>query len=271
MMDGVTDAVMIKLGYETHDNKLIATDEKGRDNKDIKGYHSLDTKNSYINETNIDNGNEGLIEVAGTEAQRSIDRQEGSTFNQSQEYRDDRSDFSQNVGTNISNYTNFALNLTGQDSMTNYNKARVTTTPSIFNTVAANNAEFAGLDKSRGDNFPWSKEPIYATGGKGGVLNPNLSFFSNVYPTRIPPIPPKTNANPISGYTKHGLNQSIGRDGGIGVKPKAILDAVKHPTKVPKNQNNGATKYTGKNATVVLNKNGKIITAWPKNSKGRRK
>ncbi|WP_294967184.1 hemagglutinin repeat-containing protein, partial [Sulfurimonas sp.] len=153
MMDDVTDTVMKKLGYETHDNKLIATDEKGRDNKDIKGYHSLETKDSYINEKNIENGNEGLIQVAGTEAQRSIDRQEGSTFDQSQSYRDDRSDFSQNIGENIASYTNFALSSTGQSSMTNYNKGRVTTTPSIFNTVAANNAEFAGLDKSQGDNM----------------------------------------------------------------------------------------------------------------------
>jgi hypothetical protein len=33
---------------------------------------------------------------------------------------------------------------------------------------------------------------------------------------------------PINGYTRHGLNQAISRDG-VGVSPSAILDAVKIP------------------------------------------
>ena len=35
----------------------------------------------------------------------------------------------------------------------------------------------------------------------------------------------------ITGYTKHGLNQAISRQG-VGVSPQAILDAVKNPVKV---------------------------------------
>ncbi len=31
----------------------------------------------------------------------------------------------------------------------------------------------------------------------------------------------------ITGYTKHGLNQAVGRNGGRGVSAKHMLDAVK--------------------------------------------
>ncbi|ASB72078.1 tRNA(Glu)-specific nuclease WapA [Bacillus subtilis subsp. subtilis] len=65
----------------------------------------------------------------------------------------------------------------------------------------------------------------------------------------------------ITGHTRHGLNQSIGRNGGRGVNLRAKLNAVRSPKKVIK-QPNGATKYVGKKATVVLNKRGKVITAY---------
>lgn len=67
----------------------------------------------------------------------------------------------------------------------------------------------------------------------------------------------------IAGYTKHGIDQAIGRDGGRGVHPKAILDAVKNPTKVME-QAGSKTKYVGKDATVVTNRADKVITTWGK-------
>ena len=70
----------------------------------------------------------------------------------------------------------------------------------------------------------------------------------------------KTVAKKITGYTNHGLNQAIGRDGGKGVKPSAILDAVNNPKKVVPGSSVGSTIYKGKKATVVLNDDGKIIT-----------
>ena len=71
---------------------------------------------------------------------------------------------------------------------------------------------------------------------------------------------PNTN-KVIKGHTKHGLNQSISRNGGKGVNVKAKLDAVKNPTKIS-NQSGGRTKYTGKKATVILNEEGKVITTF---------
>jgi len=35
-------------------------------------------------------------------------------------------------------------------------------------------------------------------------------------------------------------------------------------------QEGGRFKFSGKDAVIVLNKDGKIITAWPKNSSGGR-
>jgi RHS repeat-associated protein len=69
-------------------------------------------------------------------------------------------------------------------------------------------------------------------------------------------------AGKISGYTNHGLNQVIGRDGGRGVNAKAILDAIRNPIKCIEKQNE--IKFIGKDATVILNKDGKIITAFGK-------
>lgn len=63
----------------------------------------------------------------------------------------------------------------------------------------------------------------------------------------------------ITGHTKHGLHQSIGRNGGKGVDVKGKLDALKNPKKVEQ-QSGGRTKYVGKKVTVVINKDRKIVT-----------
>ncbi|HST24074.1 MAG TPA: RHS repeat-associated core domain-containing protein, partial [Blastocatellia bacterium] len=70
------------------------------------------------------------------------------------------------------------------------------------------------------------------------------------------------------GYTKHGINQAISRDG-VGVSARAILDAVKNPIKTVAGSN-GAVKYIGEKATVVINQAGKIITTWARSSAGTR-
>ena len=80
---------------------------------------------------------------------------------------------------------------------------------------------------------------------------------------------PKKVANTITGYTKHGLNQAIGRNG-VGVKPSAILDAVRNPvdvvTKIDK-LGRISTQYRGAQSTVVLNEIGKVVSCWAKSSK----
>jgi RHS repeat-associated protein len=68
----------------------------------------------------------------------------------------------------------------------------------------------------------------------------------------------------IAGYTKHGVNSAINHNG-VGVTPKAILDALKNPLKVVKKPE-GVTKVIGKDAIVVLNEAWQIITTWARNS-----
>ncbi len=70
----------------------------------------------------------------------------------------------------------------------------------------------------------------------------------------------------ISGFTRHGLNQAISRDG-VGVASRAMLDAVKNPVSIA-GQSGGRFIFNGKNATVVLNEAGSVITTWARNSAG---
>jgi RHS repeat-associated protein len=67
----------------------------------------------------------------------------------------------------------------------------------------------------------------------------------------------------ITGYTSHGLNQSISRNAGRGVNAEAMRDAVRDPNKVITGKS-GATKFTGEKASVVLNSKGKVVTATGK-------
>ncbi len=70
----------------------------------------------------------------------------------------------------------------------------------------------------------------------------------------------------ITGYTRHGLNQAISRDG-VGVSPSAINDAVSNPISVAE-QTGGKLKYTGQNAAVILSSTGRVISTWARNSAG---
>ena len=72
----------------------------------------------------------------------------------------------------------------------------------------------------------------------------------------------------LSGYTRHGLNQAISRDG-VGVSARAISEAVSSPQSVME-MPSGAIKYVGSDATVVVNAEGKVITTWATNSSGYR-
>lgn len=56
-----------------------------------------------------------------------------------------------------------------------------------------------------------------------------------------------------------------------GVNPQSILDSVKSPKKVLYDSERGTYKYVGRNAIVVLNENGKVVTTWAKNRNGYRR
>ena len=67
----------------------------------------------------------------------------------------------------------------------------------------------------------------------------------------------------ITGYTKHALNQAIGRNWGRGVKASYIIETLTNPIKIVA-QEGGKLKIIGKNATVIINSEKKIITTFGK-------
>jgi hypothetical protein len=70
----------------------------------------------------------------------------------------------------------------------------------------------------------------------------------------------------ITGYTRHGLNQAISREG-VGVSPRAILDAFENPLSIT-GQSSGRFVLTGTDAVVIVNVEGQVIHTWATGSAG---
>ncbi len=70
----------------------------------------------------------------------------------------------------------------------------------------------------------------------------------------------------LTGYTRHGLNQAISRDG-VGVSARAIRDAFTNPLRIS-GESGGRFLLTGRDAAVVVNAEGRVITTWATNSAG---
>jgi len=166
MLNDITDAVMVKLGYKTHKNKIVATDEAGRDGRQVLGFHSLETESSYVNDKNA-NDTEGLVRIGGAEAVRSMDRQDGVNFD---ENRKDKAAYAANYGANLADYTNMALDINGYDSGMATTNSHVGTRSDY---VSTNNSEFSKLDKNEGDNIPvdtiWDAGNVIYDLGKAGI------------------------------------------------------------------------------------------------------
>ena len=95
--------------------------------------------------------------------------------------------------------------------------------------------------------------------GIGAVVGAVIGGFS-AYLSYVP--------TKITGFTRHGLNQIISRNG-HGVSDKAIIDTFKNSISITKQGFiKRSYKFVGQNSVVVLNKYGKLITAWAKKSIG---
>ena len=106
-------------------------------------------------------------------------------------------------------------------------------------------------------NLEWGEEPTVAE--EFGLNNVDWSMYLGM-----------TGSIQITGFTKHALAQVIGIDGVASVKDAAVIEAVKTPIEVIYQEANDTIKYIGENAVVVLNKAGKVVTAWAKNIFGTR-
>ncbi|QOI98956.1 MAG: RHS repeat-associated core domain-containing protein [Phycisphaeraceae bacterium] len=132
--------------------------------------------------------------------------------------------------------------------------------------VAASAASQA-YEVAVGDRDGYSLTEMGISGGVGGLLGPAVRAAGNLARGAAAKAcgGARTVADgKITGYTRHGLNHAIAREG-VGVKPGAILDAVQNPKQIIQ-QAGARIKYVGQNATVVTNANGKIITTWAHNS-----
>ena len=106
-----------------------------------------------------------------------------------------------------------------------------------------------GLINGAVDGFMW-----------GGISAAVAAAVNIIYTIRA------AKTGKILRYTKHGLEQALGRDGGKGVSEAAIRDTIKNPTKIEP-QSGGRVKLVSSKAVVVLNKFGQIITTWAKSRK----
>jgi len=70
----------------------------------------------------------------------------------------------------------------------------------------------------------------------------------------------------LTGYTKHGIDSAISHDE-VGVSTRAIRDAVTNPQRIVP-QSGGRRLFIGKDAAVVLNAEGKVMTTWARSSSG---
>jgi YD repeat-containing protein len=74
----------------------------------------------------------------------------------------------------------------------------------------------------------------------------------------------------FAGFTEHGAAQFLARDGGRGVSTDALRDALTHPLST-KLQDKGTIMVTGRDAVVILNKDGAVVTTWATSNRGIRK
>ncbi|WP_374440002.1 DUF637 domain-containing protein [Pseudomonas panipatensis] len=74
----------------------------------------------------------------------------------------------------------------------------------------------------------------------------------------------------ITGYSSHAVEQIAGRDGGIGVSQSALTNAWTNPLKIEyvPSKYGPTFKYTGGDAVIVVNTDGKVVTGWAKSSSG---
>jgi hypothetical protein len=80
--------------------------------------------------------------------------------------------------------------------------------------------------------------------------------------------PPFEAPGEITGMTRHGAERAEGRDG-VGVSQEAMADAVANPISGPNYQSKNETyMYEGRDATVFLNEQGRVVTTWATTSNG---
>ncbi|MEJ2046469.1 MAG: hypothetical protein P8X89_24720, partial [Reinekea sp.] len=105
MLNGVTQAVMVKLGYDSYDTALIDSTETGHNGQQVAGYYDDNTDTAYVNDR-YNNSTEDLISTTGHETSHAMDSQDGV---------DNGEGYAQHYGDNLASYTDQALDINGYD------------------------------------------------------------------------------------------------------------------------------------------------------------
>ena len=91
----------------------------------------------------------------------------------------------------------------------------------------------------------------------GGLSTAGARTASSPMPASRPVVAPTS----ITGYTKHGLERVMNKDG-VGVSPAAVRDAVRYPTLVEYQAKKTPTTTSAATRRVVLDQAGLLVTAW---------
>ncbi|NQY53858.1 MAG: hypothetical protein HRT42_09850 [Campylobacteraceae bacterium] len=139
-----------KLGYSLgKEVKVISTDEKGQEKKDIKGFISTENDNMYSNDKNQHSTKE-TIAALGQEFAGAMQIKKGIDITTN---RVQHNNYQDSISNDTVGDISFIMNTYHNKSLSKTNTHNQTTSVnSVFN-LADNNSEFKGLDKSKGDNF----------------------------------------------------------------------------------------------------------------------
>ncbi len=76
----------------------------------------------------------------------------------------------------------------------------------------------------------------------------------------------------IVGYTKHGINHAISREG-TGINPKSILDIWRNPVNIQyyPTKYGPKSRLMGEDAVIAVNPKGEVVTMWKNSKAGARK
>ncbi|VVM28467.1 hypothetical protein BSPWISOXPB_11028 [uncultured Gammaproteobacteria bacterium] len=134
------------------DVKLVADSQDNR-----KGHYGEDN-NIYLNDTNLNNTKD-LATTLGHETSHAIDNQDPSidTNPQNNTSKADNEIYAQNYGDDFSDYVEFASENYGDGSLADSNNKNLGNTPAEIQRnqklINSNNQDYAGIDKSKGENF----------------------------------------------------------------------------------------------------------------------
>jgi hypothetical protein len=164
MLQTVADTVAKSLGYKTNEVNMVSTDETGANGTQVRGHYG-ENGETYVNDK-TNGSTEDLIATVGHETQHSMDDQR-----QELKLNDaDQNNYADNFGEDVAFYTGGALAITHDASLASTNNHQPVQSIEEHLMVQNNNQEFAGLDKSKGDDYTYDEAKVLVTKYSGMAM-----------------------------------------------------------------------------------------------------